>query len=97
MATHSSTLAWKIPWTEELCSYSQWGGKELDTTARLHFTTSKDELYLIISSVSPWHFSSTFPSIKYVLNRTSGKCKEHKDKTSFCLKESFREGGELGK
>ena len=32
MATHSSTLAWKIPWTEELVGYSPWGHKELDTT-----------------------------------------------------------------
>ena len=29
MATHSSTLAWKIPWTERLQSM---GHKELDTT-----------------------------------------------------------------
>ena len=31
MATHSSLLAWKIPWTEEpggLCIYSPWGCKE---------------------------------------------------------------------
>ena len=32
MATHSSILTWKIPWTEEPGSYSPWGGKELDTT-----------------------------------------------------------------
>ena len=32
MATHSSTLAWKIPWTEELAGYSPWGCKESDTT-----------------------------------------------------------------
>ena len=25
MATHSSVLAWKIPWTEELMSNSPWG------------------------------------------------------------------------
>ena len=37
MATHSSTLAWKIPWTEEPGSYSPWGRKELDMTERLHF------------------------------------------------------------
>ena len=30
MATHSSILAWGIPWTEELGGYSPWGGKELD-------------------------------------------------------------------
>ena len=28
MATHSSTLAWKIPWMEELVSYSPWGRKD---------------------------------------------------------------------
>ena len=32
MATHSSTLAWRIPWTEELKGYSPWGHKESDTT-----------------------------------------------------------------
>ena len=47
MATHSSTLAWKIPWTEEpgrlqsmrksLVGCCPWGREELDTTKRLHF------------------------------------------------------------
>ena len=31
MATRSSILAWRIPWTEEP-GYSPWGYKELDTT-----------------------------------------------------------------
>ena len=35
MATHSSILAWKIPWTEELEGCSPWGHKESDTTERL--------------------------------------------------------------
>ena len=35
-ATHSSTLAWKIPWTEEPGGLSM-GSLELDTTERLHF------------------------------------------------------------
>ena len=30
MATHSSILAWKIPWTEEP-GHSPWGHRELDT------------------------------------------------------------------
>ena len=39
MATHSSTLAWKISWTEEPDRlYSPWGCRELDTTERFHFT-----------------------------------------------------------
>ena len=33
MATHSSILAWRIPWTERiLAGYSPWGCKELDMT-----------------------------------------------------------------
>ena len=33
MATQSSILAWKIPWTEEPAGlYSSWGSKEQDTT-----------------------------------------------------------------
>ena len=34
MATHSSILAWRIPWTEE--PGSPWGHKELDTTEQLN-------------------------------------------------------------
>ena len=37
IAIHSSTIAWKIPWTEELVGYSLWGHKESDMTERLHF------------------------------------------------------------
>ena len=37
MATHSSILAWKIPWMESLVDYSTWGCKESDTTEQLHF------------------------------------------------------------
>ena len=33
MATHSSNLTWKIPWTEE--SGSLWGFKDSDTTEQL--------------------------------------------------------------
>ena len=36
MATHSSTLAWKIPWMEEPGRLQSMGHKELDTTERLH-------------------------------------------------------------
>ena len=36
MATHSSTLAWKIPWTEEL-GRNPWGHKESDVTEHNYF------------------------------------------------------------
>ena len=37
MATHSS-IAWRIPWTEEFGGLQSTGRKELDTTEQLHFT-----------------------------------------------------------
>ena len=36
-ATHSSILAWRIPWMEELGGLQSTGRKESDTTERLHF------------------------------------------------------------
>ena len=37
MAPHSSTLAWKIPWTEEPGRLQSMGSLESDTTERPHF------------------------------------------------------------
>ena len=37
MATHSSTLAWKIPWMEEPGRLQPRGLEESDATERLHF------------------------------------------------------------
>ena len=37
MAPHSSTLAWKIPWTEERGRLQSMGCEELDMTEGLHF------------------------------------------------------------
>ena len=45
MATHSSTLALKIPWTEELGpGYYPWGRKESGMTERLHFHFLEKEM-----------------------------------------------------
>ena len=42
MATHSSILAWKTPWTEEpLAGYSPWSQKELDRTEHTHTNTHR--------------------------------------------------------
>ena len=42
MATHSSTLAWKVHGRRSLVGFSPWGREELDTTERLpfHFSLS---------------------------------------------------------
>ena len=37
MATHSSILAWRIPWMEELGGLQSTHCKELDLTEQLHF------------------------------------------------------------
>ena len=42
MATHSSILAWRIPWREE--PPCPWGHKELDMTERLHSTSFTEHL-----------------------------------------------------
>ena len=36
MATHSSVLAWRIPWTEEPGRLQSTGSQELDTTQQLN-------------------------------------------------------------
>ena len=40
MAPHSSTLAWKIPWTEEPGRLQSMGSLRVDMTERLHFDFS---------------------------------------------------------
>ena len=37
MAPHSSTLAWKLPWTEESGGLQSMGSLRVDMTERLHF------------------------------------------------------------
>ena len=63
MAPHSSTLAWKIPWTEEPGRLQSMGSlKELDTTERLHFHFSLScigEGNAIHSSVLAWRIPGT--------------------------------------
>ena len=47
MATHSSLLAWEIPWTKErsLMGDSLWGYKQLDTTQRLNHHQARSKKY----------------------------------------------------
>ena len=48
MATHSSIIAWEIPWTQgSLVGHSPWGHKELDTTERLTLSLkNRDKVHL---------------------------------------------------
>ena len=51
MATHSSTLAWKIPWMEEPGGLRPSGHKESDMTERLHFLIGTTSSLSIAQSV----------------------------------------------
>ena len=60
MATHSSTLARKIPWMEEPEGCSPWGHEESDTTERLHFHFCALEKEMAThSSVLAWRIPGT--------------------------------------
>ena len=41
MAIHSTILAWKIPWTEEIGDYRPWVEKGLDMTEHTHTYTHR--------------------------------------------------------
>ena len=62
MAPHSSTLAWKIPWTEEPGGLRSMGHKESDTTGdftfSFHFHTLEKEM-ATHSSVLAWRIPGT--------------------------------------
>ena len=44
VAAHSSTLAWKVPWTEEPGGLQSMGPEQSDTTERLHFRFSRSRI-----------------------------------------------------
>ena len=44
-ATHSSILAWRIPWTEDLVGYSLWDHKVLDKTEATEHPTQHSLLW----------------------------------------------------
>ena len=66
MATHSSILAWRIPWTEEPSGLQSGGSQESDTTE--HMRTTKNNFvcgrifqtpFLIIYSLLPEQYVHT--------------------------------------
>ena len=57
MATHSSILAWKIPWKKEPAGYSTWGLKESDTTECLSPHRAQ-ETFLVVMTVEGVLFTS---------------------------------------
>ena len=69
MVTHSSILAWRIPWTEELGGLQSTGHKESDMTERLHFLQEciqcKGRQLVLFTALSPvpsavWNIAKSF-------------------------------------
>ena len=58
MAPHSSTLAWKIRWTEEPGRLQSMGSLRVDTTEQLHFHALEKEM-ATLSSVLAWRIPGT--------------------------------------
>ena len=51
MATHSSVVFWKIPWTEEPGGlHSPWGHKELDTTEHAQTEAQTDRALILLGN-----------------------------------------------
>ena len=53
MENHSSTLAGKILWTEDLVGYGPWGSKESDTTKWLHLYSMACGILVPIPGIEP--------------------------------------------
>ena len=56
MATHSSTLAWKIPWTEEPGRCSSWGRCDFTFTFQFHALEKETATH---SSILAWRIPGT--------------------------------------
>ena len=73
MATHSSILAWEIPWTEEPGGLQSMGWKESDKTQRLihhhhllpHYSLTHSQTFLCLNNFSKWGLSLSFLFLSY--------------------------------
>ena len=69
MATHSSILAWRIPWTERsLVGYCPWGHNESDMTERRFQLIHRFLILLMVNVVALLYFPFNF--IKYFRKNT---------------------------
>ena len=61
MATHSSVLAWRIPWMEELGGLQSMHRKESDTTEQLHFPSTEFQTLLLTMMAIPFLLRDSCP------------------------------------
>ena len=67
MATHSSILAWKIPWTRNLAGYSPWGHKDSDTTERLPLAYWVNQAFTMAQTTRKQLHTKTWVSLTKIL------------------------------
>ena len=68
MATHSSTLAWKIPWTEECCRLQSMGSQRVRHDWGTSLSLSGPEKLCFLALI---HEARLFPTHPYALMTTS--------------------------
>ena len=66
MATHSVLLPRKSHGQRSLIGYSPWGRKELDTTERLHFTSSLPDIPVLLKELTQ---SNVVVVVVHILSR----------------------------
>ena len=54
MITHSSILAWEVPWTEGTGNYSPWGRKELDMMEQLKQQQDRHQIQQMVALSLGW-------------------------------------------
>ena len=70
MATHSSSLAWKSPWTEKPGRLQSMGHKESDMTEQLHFHFTLPKKVCLVKAM-------VFPVVMYGCESWTIKKAEH--------------------
>ena len=65
MATHSSVLDWRIPWTEQPVGYSLWRCNESDMTEQVTLSLS---FFSLIASLSSSPLSPLLPEVIHPVN-----------------------------
>ena len=86
MAAHSSTFAWRIPWTEEPGGLSLWGCRELDTNERQTLTHIHN--YLLCSNKCLINIFLIIFKVKF--NSKAIICKSVYSFLSFCVASTWR-------
>ena len=76
MATHSSILVWRNPWTQSLVGYSPWGHKEADTlsmnTHSSQIKSTGNSMCLFLKN--PEWFAGVLLSLSYVVPAQLFEC-----------------------